>query len=78
MRKQYYLSIETYKQVFELDKTNADAFEGYQKTANKINEMQSGVLTEQEIKEITNIALADPDMQKIAQDPGMSQVIQQI
>lgn len=78
MRKQYYLSVETYQKVFELDRTNPDAIEGYQKTATKINEMQSGALTEEEMKEITNIAMADPEMQKIAQDPGMSQVIQQI
>jgi len=44
----------------------------------KISEMQSGKLTEEEMKEITNIAMADPDVQKIAQDPGMAQVIQQI
>lgn len=75
MRKQYYLSVETYQKVFELDRTNPDAIEGYQKTATKINEMQSGAMTEEEVKEITNIALADPEMQKIAQDPGMSQVI---
>lgn len=62
MRKQYYLSVETYQKVFELDRTNPDAIEGYQKTALKINEMQSGALTEQEIKEITDIAMADPEM----------------
>ncbi|CAL5989342.1 Stress-induced_protein sti1 [Hexamita inflata] len=78
MRKQYYLSVESYQKLMQLDPSNAEAIEGFQKTALKINEMQSGQLTEAEMTEIANIAMADPNMQKIAQDPGLAQIIQQI
>lgn len=37
--------------------------------------MQSGMLSEQEMKEITDIAMADESMQKLAKDPGMAQVL---
>lgn len=72
MRKQYYLSVETYTEIMRLDQTNTEAYEGYQKTQQKINEMQSGMLSEQEMKEITEIAMADESMQKLAKDPGMA------
>ncbi|KAH0577714.1 Stress-induced protein sti1 [Spironucleus salmonicida] len=78
LRKQYYLSVETYQQVIQLDSQNAEAMDGFQKTSMKIHEMQSGQLSEQEMQEIANIAMADPDMQNLAQDPGMSQMIQVI
>lgn len=78
MRKQYYLSVETYTEVMRLDQTNQEGYEGYTKTQQKINEMQSGSLTEQEMKEIADIAMADESMQKLAQDPGMAQVLKQI
>lgn len=72
MRKQFYLSVETYQEIMKIDPSNAEAIEGFQKTAMKVNEMQSGALSAQEMEEIANIAMADPDIQKIAQDPGLS------
>ena len=32
-------------------------------------------MTDEEMKEIADIAMADPEIQKIASDPGLSQVI---
>lgn len=45
--------------VFTLDQTNAEALEGFQKTMQKVQAMQNGQLSEEEMKEIQEIAMKD-------------------
>ncbi|TNJ28786.1 Stress-induced-phosphoprotein 1 [Giardia muris] len=77
LRRQYYKAIETYKTVLEIQPGMAEAVEGYQKTALKIQELQANP-DSKEAKEVVEIAMADEEIQKIASDPGLAEVIKQI
>ncbi len=78
LRRQYYKAVETYKKVLEHEKySNQEALEGYRKTTEKIQELQRNP-DSKEAKEVTEIAMADEEIQKIASDPGLAEVIKQI
>lgn len=78
LRRQYYKAVETYKKVLEQEKySNQEAMEGYRKTMEKIQELQRNP-DSKEAKEVTEIAMADEEIQKIASDPGLAEVIKQI
>lgn len=78
LRRQYYKAVETYKKVLEHEKyNNQEALEGYRKTTEKIQELQRNP-DSKEAKEVTEIAMADEEIQKIASDPGLAEVIKQI
>lgn len=78
LRRQYYKAIETYKKVLEQEKySNQEAMEGYRKTSEKIQEIQRNP-DSKEAKEVAEIAMADEEIQKIASDPGLAEVIKQI
>lgn len=77
LRRQYYLAVESYKRVLQIDPMNAEARDGMGKCYERISALQADP-DGKEAEEVRNIALADEGIQKICSDPGLAEVLKQI
>lgn len=72
--KEYHKALESYKKGLELDPENAACKEGLRKVTAQVNYGRSQMTDEQK-KEQSAHALADPEIQAILQDPVMQQLL---
>ena len=63
----------TYRAGLEQDPENEEMKEGIQKCIEQINKAGRGQLSDEELKERQQKAMADPEIQMILQDPIMRQ-----
>lgn len=75
--KEYHKAMDSYKQGLELDPESASCKEGLRKCMTQINYGRAN-MTEAEKKEQSAHAMADPEIQRILQDPVMQQVLKDL
>ena len=74
--KAYDEAIETYNEGLKHDPANAELKEGLRKCYEQINMGATGQLSEDELKQRQERAMANPEIQQILSDPVMRQVLQ--
>ena len=74
--KAYDEAIETYNEGLKHDPANAELKEGLRKCYEQINMGATGQLSEEELKQRQERAMANPEIQQILSDPVMRQVLQ--
>lgn len=73
--KEYDKALETYRQGLEQDKDNEELKDGMKRCAEAINRFNRGDVSQEELKERQQRAMADPEVQNILKDPIMAQVL---
>lgn len=73
--KEYDKALETYQKGLECDRDNEEIKEGIKRCVEAINRFNRGDVSEEELKERQQRAMADPEVQNILKDPIMAQVL---
>eukprot|EP00793_Prasinoderma_coloniale_P003985 PRCOL_00006826-RA len=73
--KEYSKAMATYEALLKVDPQNAEAQDGLRRCVDAINRGNRGEMSEAEMKERQEKAMADPEIQGILQDPIMRQVL---
>lgn len=73
--KDYDKALAAYQQGLELDPDNEELRDGVQRCVTQINKVSRGEVSEEELRQRQERALADPEVQMILTDPIMRQVL---
>ena len=73
--KDYDKALASYHKGLDVDATNDECKDGVRRCMEQINKANSGQLTEDEMKQRQERAMANPEVQEILGDPVMRQVL---
>lgn len=74
--KDYDKAMQTYQKGLDVDASNDECKDGIRRCVEQINKANRGELSEEEMKQRQERAMADPEIQDILTDPVMRQVLQ--